>query len=70
MTLVDAFKDKHLEVFSGDGTEFLESQQKNFQKKLRESESDLASFKEKNRVFSFEEQKTALIQQRSTLDTT
>ena len=69
-TLVDAFKDKHLEVFSGNSTEFLESQQKTFQNKLRESESNLASFKEKNRVFSFEEQKTALIGQRSTLDTT
>ena len=69
-TLVDAFKDKHLEVFSGNNTEFLESQQKTFQNKLRESESNLANFKEKNRVFSFEEQKTALIGQRSTLDTT
>jgi uncharacterized protein involved in exopolysaccharide biosynthesis len=69
-TLVDAFKDKHLEVFSGGGTEFLESQQKTFHERLRESESNLASFKEKNRVFSFEEQKTALLQQRSFLDTT
>jgi uncharacterized protein involved in exopolysaccharide biosynthesis len=69
-TLVDAFKDKHLEVFSGNSTEFLESQQNTFQKKLRESESNLASFKEKNRVFSFEEQKTSLIQQRGALDTT
>jgi uncharacterized protein involved in exopolysaccharide biosynthesis len=67
-TLVDAFKDKHLEVFRGNSTEFLESQQKTFQKKLRESEGNLASFKEKNRVFSFEEQKTALIVQRSALD--
>jgi uncharacterized protein involved in exopolysaccharide biosynthesis len=69
-TLVDAFKDKHLEVFSGNNTEFLESQQKTFQNRLRESESNLANFKEKNRVFSFEEQKTALIQQRGALDTT
>ena len=68
-TLVDAFKDKHLEVFGGNSTEFLESQEKTFQNKLRESESNLANFKEKNRVFSFEEQKTALIQQRATLDT-
>jgi polysaccharide biosynthesis protein PslE len=69
-TLVEAFKDKHLEVFSGNNTEFLESQQKTFHNKLRDSESNLANFKEKNRVFSFEEQKTALIGQRSTLDTT
>jgi polysaccharide biosynthesis protein PslE len=69
-TLVDAFKDKHLEVFGGNSTEFLESQQRTFQNKLRESEGNLANFKEKNRVFSFEEQKSALIGQRNTLDTT
>jgi uncharacterized protein involved in exopolysaccharide biosynthesis len=68
-TLVDAFKDKHLEVFSGNSTPFLESQQKVFQERLRESEGNLANFKQKNRVFSFEEQKTALITQRSVLDT-
>jgi uncharacterized protein involved in exopolysaccharide biosynthesis len=68
--LVDLYKEKHLEIFSGEGTEFLETQLGKSQKKLKESESDLASFKEKNRVFSFEEQKTALIGQRSTLDTT
>ncbi len=69
-TLVDLFKEKHLEVFSGEGTSFLENQMGSSQKKLQESESNLAGFKEKNRVFSFEEQKTALIQQRTTLDTT
>lgn len=68
-TLVDAFKGKHLEVFSSDSTPFLENQEKAFQTKLKESESSLAAFKQKYRVFSFEEQKTALIQQRSALDT-
>lgn len=68
-TLVDAFKDKHLEVFSGNGTEFLENQQKVFQNRLKESETNLATFKQKNRVFSFEEQTTNLIAQRSALDT-
>jgi uncharacterized protein involved in exopolysaccharide biosynthesis len=66
--LVDLFKEKHLEVFSGEGTSFLENQLGTSQKKLKETESNLASFKDKNRVFSFEEQKSALIQQRSTLD--
>jgi uncharacterized protein involved in exopolysaccharide biosynthesis len=68
-TLVDAFKDKHLEVFSGNGTEFLENQQKVFQNRLRESETNLASFKQRNRVFSFEEQTRNLIAQQSALDT-
>jgi uncharacterized protein involved in exopolysaccharide biosynthesis len=67
--LVDLYKDKHLEIFSGEGTGFLETQLGKSQNKLKESETDLASFKAKNRVFSFEEQKAALIGQRSTLDT-
>jgi len=68
-TLVEAFKDKHLEVFGGNSTSFLEGQQKVFQEKLRESEGNLASFKAKNRVFSFEEQRTNLIGQQSALET-
>lgn len=68
-TLVDAFKEKHLEVFSADSTPFLQGQQKVFEKKLRESEANLAAFKQKNRVISFEEQRTALLGQRSALDT-
>ena len=68
-TLVDALKIKHLEVFSTDSTPFLKSQEKVFQERLKESETKLASLKQKYGVFSFEEQKTALIQQRSTLDT-
>lgn len=68
-TLVDLYKEKHLEIFSGEGTGFLETQLGKSKTKLNETESGLASFKEKNRIFSFDEQKTALIQQRTTLDT-
>lgn len=68
-SLVDAFKEKHLEVFSSDSTPFLENQEKLFQVRLKEAETKLADFRQKYRVFSFEEQKTALIQQRSALDT-
>ncbi len=67
--LVDGFKEKHLAVFSGTSTSFLEGQQKLFQERLRESETNLADYRQKNRVFSFEEQRTALITQRSALDT-
>jgi uncharacterized protein involved in exopolysaccharide biosynthesis len=68
-TLVESFKDKHLEVFSGNGTEFLENQQKVFQNRLKDSETNLANFKQRNRVFSFEEQTRNLIAQQNTLDT-
>ncbi len=67
-SLVDAFKDRHLEVFGGNSTEFLESQKKAFEEKLRQSESKLAGFKERNRIFSAQEQKTALIGQRAVID--
>jgi len=68
--LVELFKEKHLEIFSGEGTEFIENQLDKSQKKLEESEGELAVFKEKNRVYSYEEQKTALIQQRTSVDST
>jgi uncharacterized protein involved in exopolysaccharide biosynthesis len=67
--MVDIFKDKHLQVFGANSTEFLEAQQKVFQEKLRDSEQKLANFKERNRVFSYEEQKGALVRQATELDT-
>jgi len=68
--LVDLFKEKHLEIFSTEGTGFLETQLEKSQKKLEESEIDLAVFKEKNRVYSYEEQKSSLLSQRTTIDST
>jgi capsule polysaccharide export protein KpsE/RkpR len=65
---VDTFKDKHLDVFGGKTTAFLERQEKAFQERLQESENNLSSFKLKNKVFSFEEQKTNLIELFGTLD--
>ena len=66
--LVDGFKDKHLEIFGSNSTPFLKSQQETFRSKLRETESNLETFKERNRVFSFEEQRTNLIEQMGSLD--
>lgn len=68
-TLVEVFKDRHLEVFGSNSTEFLESQQKVFQERLKESEQKLASFRERSRIYSPDEQRAALIGQRSALDT-
>jgi len=67
--LVDAFKDKHLEIFGGKSTEFLEGKEKAFREKLRESESQLAGFVGKNRIYSVPEQGSTLIQQQSVLET-
>lgn len=67
-TLVDVFKDKHLDVFSSTNTSFLEDQRKAYENRLKNSEENLAVFKQKNRVFAFEEQRSGLITQMSTLD--
>lgn len=67
--LVDRFKEKHLEVFSGDGPEFLESQLSASQAKLRDAEGKLGSFRQRNRIFSFEDQRTGLLGQKAALDT-
>lgn len=67
-TLVDDFKDKHLDVFGGKTTAFLERQEKAFQQRLRDSENNLSDFRIRNKVFSFEEQKSNLINLRGTLD--
>ena len=68
-TLVNLFKEKHLEVFSGEGPEFLEGHLGTVQTRLREAESNLANFRQRNRIFSFEEQRTHLITQKAGLDT-
>lgn len=68
-TLVDAFKDRHLEIFGGKSTEFLETQKRAFEEKLRASENNLAGYKERNRIFAVQEQNAALMAQRAAVDT-
>ncbi|MBP1747624.1 MAG: lipopolysaccharide biosynthesis [Deltaproteobacteria bacterium] len=67
-TLVEKFKDKHLDVFGGKTTAFLERQEKAFQQRLRESENNLSEYKQKNKVFSYDEQKTSLVNSLAALD--
>jgi uncharacterized protein involved in exopolysaccharide biosynthesis len=66
--LVEKFKDKHLQVFSSNSTEFLEQQFDKYQSRLQASESDLASFKQKNRIISLDEQRSSLLAQRTVLE--
>jgi uncharacterized protein involved in exopolysaccharide biosynthesis len=67
--LVDYFKEKHLQVFSSPQSSFLEGQVAVFRKKLLESESDMQDFKQKNRVYSLDEQRTLMLRQRTDLAT-
>ncbi|HEY3423789.1 MAG TPA: GumC family protein [Negativicutes bacterium] len=67
--LVDFYKEKHLQVFSDPKSSFLESQLVAYDQKLKESETNLQSYKQKAGVFSLEEQRSLLLKQRSELDT-
>lgn len=67
--LVDYFREKHLQVFSSPQSSFLEGQVADFRKKLLASESNMQSFKQKNQVYSLDEQRTLLLRQRTDLAT-
>ncbi len=68
--LVDFFKEKHLAVHSGTESAFLKNQTDLYDQELKNSENRLEAFKQKNRVFSLDEQRTLLLRQRTELDTT
>ena len=63
--LVEFFKEKHLQVFSDPKSSFLETQLMTYDQKLRVSENTLQAFKQKTGVFSLDEQRTLLLEQRS-----
>lgn len=67
--LIENVKEKHLQVYSGTSTVFLEHQHKNFSGQLKDSETKLERFKQQHGVFSLEEQRSALIQQRTVFET-
>jgi len=68
--LVELFREKHLKVFSDPQSSFLEKQLLIYRDKLGESEQTMESFKQRNRVFSLEEQRSLLLKQRTELDST
>jgi uncharacterized protein involved in exopolysaccharide biosynthesis len=65
--LIDYYKDKHLQVFSGPQSSFMEQQVSDLRKKLFDSENNLQSFKQKNRIYSLDEQRSLLLKQRTDL---
>jgi polysaccharide biosynthesis protein PslE len=67
--LVDFYKGKHLEVYNAPQSSFLEKQLTTYDQKLKQSENELEAFKQKNRVFSLDEQRSLLLKQRMELDT-
>lgn len=68
--LVDLYREQHLRIFSDRKSSFMQSQLLFLEEKLTRSERDLETFKQKNRVFSLDEQRTLLLKQRADFDST
>ena len=68
--LVELFREKHLKVFSDPQSSFLEKQLQIYRTKLGTSEQSMQSFKQKNQVYSLDEQRSLLLKQRTELDST
>ena len=67
--LVDRFREKHLQVFSGPTTPFLERQLAIYGEKLKSSESTLEAYKQKHGIYSIEEQRAQYYRRRAELET-
>ncbi|WP_279342494.1 GumC family protein [Geotalea sp. SG265] len=68
-TLIELFKEKHLQVYSDPKSSFLEKQLATYQTRLRDSEQNLQAYKQAHMVYSLDEQRTLLLEQRFGLDT-
>ncbi len=68
-TLVNNYQEKRLEIL-GDPkpTLFLENKVASLHNRLKDSEQKLESFKQTNRVYAFEDQRTTLLHNRESLD--
>jgi uncharacterized protein involved in exopolysaccharide biosynthesis/protein involved in polysaccharide export with SLBB domain len=68
--LIESFKIMHIEIFKNPRASFMEKQLAAYRQKLDEAEENLEAFKQKNRVFSLDEQRTLLLSQKIELDNT
>src|SRR6185369_2276239 len=68
-TLVDSYKAKRLEVFSGPKSSFLDEQMEYYRNLLREAEQKYENFRQKYGVYSLDQQRSLLLSQRNAIDT-
>jgi polysaccharide biosynthesis protein PslE len=68
-TLLESFKAKRLEVFSGPKSSFLDEQMVYYRDLLRDSEQKFEAFRQEYGVYSLDQQRSLLLSQRSALDT-
>ncbi len=66
--LIEMLKERHLQVFSDPKSSFLDAQLQEYQEKLKKSESDMGSFKQRNQVFSLDEQRSNLLKERDEVE--
>lgn len=66
--LVEYVTEKHLQVFSDTKSSFLEAQLKEYEEKLKKSEGNMGAFKQKHQVFSLDEQRSGLLQERAQIE--
>lgn len=66
--LVESYRDKHLQLFSEPTSTFLENQLALYEQKLNDTQSKLETFKQEHQVYSYDEQMTLLLRQRTELD--
>ena len=68
-TLIEEFKSKRLEIFSGPHSEILESRLVQYERQLGDAEVMLEGFRQEHGVFAFGQQRTLLLEQLTDLDT-
>lgn len=68
-TLVEKFKEKHLELFSDSNSEFLREQVELYQSDLAEAEAALQTFKQEHGIIEMAEQKASIVKQHAELET-
>jgi uncharacterized protein involved in exopolysaccharide biosynthesis len=66
--LAEFFKEKHLQVYNDPKSSFLEQQLDDYREKLQGSEKGLQQFKQQVKVYSLDEQRNLLLQQRVKAD--
>jgi uncharacterized protein involved in exopolysaccharide biosynthesis len=67
--LLEFFKVWHVEIYSSPKSPFLGRQLDVYRQRLKQSEKDIEDFKQENRVFSLDQQRTQLLLQRTEFDT-
>jgi uncharacterized protein involved in exopolysaccharide biosynthesis len=62
--LVDLFKEKHLQLYADPKSSFLSGQLADYEKRLKDSEEKLETFRQTHKIYAVEDQRALLLRQR------